>query len=129
MSLFVGNPPMVVIALMAFFVLVTIPFRAVMAWTYNRTGSLFFVGFLHAASNGTGGGSGFGDGFLPRLYPGEDFVGVMHNIAFALIGIALIAATRGWLGLPTRRAAGPGQHADSASDQPLRRGSPPRRRR
>ncbi len=101
--LVIGLPPVMAVGFMVFALLVMIPFRAVMAWTYNHTGSLFFVGFVHAASNATAGGSGFGDGFLPRLYPDEPFVGIVHNVAFAVFGIALLVATRGRLGLSRRR--------------------------
>ncbi len=103
--LVVGSPVGLAVALMLFLVLVNIPIRALMGWTYNRTGSLFIVGFLHAAGNGVGGGSGFGDGFLARLYPGEDFVSLMHLLAFALIGLVVIGGTRAALGRSRRDAA------------------------
>src|SRR5207253_1443967 len=48
--LFVGQSMGFVIPV-AFFVL-TIPFRALMAWIYNRTDSLFVVGLVHAAGDG-----------------------------------------------------------------------------
>ena len=60
------NGPAVFIILPIFF-LVAIPFRALIAWVYNRTGSLFLVGLLHAVSDGTGTG-GFDSGLLPRLF-------------------------------------------------------------
>lgn len=83
-----------------------IPFRALTAWIYNRTGSLFVVGLVHAAGNATAGGSGFGAGFLPRLYPDAGSVGLMHLLAFAVIGIVLMVATRGRLGLTRRTVTG-----------------------
>jgi uncharacterized protein len=85
--------------LLGMLVVLAIPFRAVMAWVANRTGSLFAVGLVHAAGNAVAGGSGFGAGFLPRLYPDAGFVGLLHLLAFAIIGLVLIAATRGRLGL------------------------------
>ena len=102
-SLVFGQPVVLAIALMIFLLVVSIPLRAFLGWTYNRTGSLFLVGFMHAAGNAAAGSSGFADGFLPRLYAGEDFVGVLHLVAFALIGAVVIVATRARLGLPSRR--------------------------
>jgi hypothetical protein len=74
-----------------------------MGWAYNRTGSLFLVGVLHAAGNGVGGGSGFGAGFLPRLYPDQPFVSLMHLLALAVVGLVVIAGTRARLGASRRR--------------------------
>ncbi len=101
--LVVGNSVGLAIAFMVALILINIPLRALMAWTYNSTGSLFIVALLHAAGNGVGGGSGFADGFLPRLYPDEEFVGLMHFPAYVLIAVAVIVATRGRLGLSMRR--------------------------
>ena len=83
-----------------------IPYRAVMAWVYNRTGSLFLVGLLHAAGNGAAVGSGFGDPLLRRLYENQS-VGSLHLLAAVLIGLAVIAATRARLGVRARPAHGP----------------------
>ena len=80
-------------------------FRMFMAWVFNRTGSLFLVGLLHAVSNGmaAGAGFGFGAGFVPTLYPDGGFVAALiHLMTYALIGVALLIATRGRLG---RRSA------------------------
>ncbi len=101
--LVVGNSVVIAVAFMIALILINIPLRALMGWTYNSTGSLFIVALLHAAGNGVGGGSGFGDGLLPRLYPGEEFVGLLHFPAYALIALAVIVATRGRLGLSRRR--------------------------
>jgi membrane protease YdiL (CAAX protease family) len=79
-----------------------IPFRALQGWLYNRTGSLFIVGLLHAVGDATGSG-GFGAGLLPRLYP--DNAGDASFLSIAaqvLIGLAVIAATRARLGVPAR---------------------------
>ena len=88
-----------------------IPFRVMMGWMNNRTGSLFLVGLLHAAGNAAAVGSGFGASFLRQLYPTES-VGSLHMLTAAVLGVALIAATRGRLGLPARPA--PGAQAEVA---------------
>jgi membrane protease YdiL (CAAX protease family) len=88
--------------LLGMLVVLAIPFRAALGFVHNRTGSLFLVGLVHATGNAAAGGSGFGDGLLPRLYPDAGFVGLMHLLAFGVIGLVLIAATRGRLGLPRR---------------------------
>ncbi len=88
--------------LLGMLIVLAVPFRATLGWVHNRTGSLFLVGLVHATGNAAAGGSGFGDGFLPRLYPDAGFVGLMHLLAFGVIGLVLIAATRGRLGLPRR---------------------------
>lgn len=98
-ALLVGNELVLAAVVMAVFALVAIGFRALLAWTYNATGSLFLVGVVHAAGNAMSGGSGFAPGLLPRLYA-NDFVGTMHLLASALIGLTVIAATRGRLALP-----------------------------
>jgi len=85
------------------FVLI-IPFRALMAWIYNRTDSLFLAGLVHAAGDATVGGSLLGVGLLPRLYDGYD-VGLIGVFAQAIIGLVVIAATRARLGMPARPAA------------------------
>jgi hypothetical protein len=80
-------------------IVLMIPFRFLTGWTYNRTGSLFLVGLVHAMGNAVAGGSGFGAGVLPRLYPDQSqLVGLLHLVAFALIGLVVLAATRGRLG-------------------------------
>jgi uncharacterized protein len=87
-------------AMMGLLILVTIPFRFLTGWAYNRTGSLFLIGLVHAMGNAVAGGSGFGAGALPRLYPDQGMlVGLMHLLAFAVIGLVVLAATRGRLGL------------------------------
>ena len=83
-----------------FFVLV-IPFRALMAWIYNRTDSLFVVGLVHAAGDAAVAGTITGVGLLPRLYEGYDvgFFGIAANV---IIGLVVIVATRVRLGMPAR---------------------------
>jgi membrane protease YdiL (CAAX protease family) len=88
-----------------FFVLV-IPFRALMAWIYNRTDSLFLVGLVHAAGDATVAGTITGVGLLPRLYEGYD-VGLFGIAANVIIGLVVIVATRARLGMPARPTARP----------------------
>ena len=105
-SLVAGNPLLLAAAFMLVFALVAIPFRALQGWLYNRTGSLFAVGMVHAAGNATGAGSGFegGSGLLPRLYD-EPLVGSVQTLSSALLGLAVLAATRARLGRPAHPAA------------------------
>jgi membrane protease YdiL (CAAX protease family) len=85
-------------------IVVAIGYRLTMGWIYNGTGSLFLVGLSHAAANGVTGGSGFfGDGFLPRVYD-NDVVATFHLLVMFLVGIAVLAATRGRLGYRTHPA-------------------------
>jgi uncharacterized protein len=102
-ALVVGSPLPTAVALMAFLIVVNIPIRALMGFAYNRTGSLFVVGLLHAAGNGVAAGSGFGAGFLARLYPDQQFVSLMHLLALAVIGLVAIAVTRARLGVSRSR--------------------------
>jgi len=99
--LFVGQSMGFVIPV-AFFVL-TIPVRALLAWIYNRTDSLFVVGLVHAAGDGAIAGTITGVGLLPRLYDGYD-IGLFGIFANAIIGLIVIAVTRARLGLPARPA-------------------------
>jgi membrane protease YdiL (CAAX protease family) len=87
----------------AAFIVIAIPFRALVAWMYHRTGSLFLVGLLHAVGDATTNGS-FAAGFLPRLYDNADGIGFLHMLALALMGVVVIAATRARLGVPARPA-------------------------
>ena len=93
-SLAVGNwIALVLLAVLA------IPFRMVTGWIWNRTGSLLVLGLLHAAGNAVAPGSGFGGGFLRHLYPDDaSTAGMLHLLAFALVGIVVLIATRGRLG-------------------------------
>jgi membrane protease YdiL (CAAX protease family) len=93
-ALVVGSPLPMAVALMVFLIVVNIPIRALMGFAYNRTASLFVVGLLHAAGNGVAAGSGFGAGFLARLYPDQPFASLMHLLALAAIGLVVIAMTR-----------------------------------
>ena len=93
-SLAVGNwIALVLLAVLA------VPFRMLTGWLWNTTGSLLLLGLLHAAGNAAGPGSGFTDGFLRRLYPEQaSTAGLVHLLAFALVGLVVLIATRGRLG-------------------------------
>jgi membrane protease YdiL (CAAX protease family) len=97
--LFVGNGLGALVVMVPAFVVLAVPFRALMAWLYNRTGSLFLIGLVHAVGDATGFG-GFNEGLLPRLYPNNSDVALLSLVAQALVGVAVIAATRARLGLP-----------------------------
>ena len=88
------------------FFVVAVPFRALMAWLYNRTGSLLVVGLVHAAGDAIAGGTLAGIGLLPRLYPDYD-IGLFGIIANVILGLIVIAATRGRLGYSTRASTPP----------------------
>ena len=105
-ALIVENDAVTATVILVAFMVVTIPYRAFAGWVFNRSGgSLLLVGLLHALGNAVGPGSGFAGGYLRVLYPADgDVVGVLHIAAFALVGLAVIAATRGRLGLPGRGA-------------------------
>jgi membrane protease YdiL (CAAX protease family) len=94
LSLAVGN--WIALALLA---VLAIPYRMVTGWVWNRTGSLLVLGLLHAAGNAVASGSGFEGGFLRHLYPDDaSTAGSLHLLAFALVGIVVLVATRGRLG-------------------------------
>ena len=79
-----------------------VPFRFLIGWAYNRTASLFLVGLVHGAGNAVAGGSGFQEGFLARLYPGQQLPGLAHLLAFLVLGLIVVAVTRGRLGAGRR---------------------------
>jgi membrane protease YdiL (CAAX protease family) len=93
-----GANPLQLILVTALFV----PYRALTGWFYNRTGSLLLVGLLHAASNAVATGAGFGTGLLPRIYVQAD-ADELHIFAEAILGLVVIVATRGRLGLRASR--------------------------
>jgi membrane protease YdiL (CAAX protease family) len=93
--------------LLIFFIVTAFGFRALMGWTYNRTDSLFIVGLVHAASNAATGGSGFfAPGLLGTLYESQ-FATVLHLVAGLIVGLGVVAATRGRLGRPQARTTAP----------------------
>jgi membrane protease YdiL (CAAX protease family) len=87
---------LVMVALVA----LAVPFRVVMAWIFNRTGSLFLVGLAHACGNAVVTSTVVGDALVHALY-GRN-LGPVHLFAFALIGVAVAVATRGRLGLDNK---------------------------
>jgi membrane protease YdiL (CAAX protease family) len=98
-SLAVGNPLPVLVLMMIALAVVAIPYRMLTGWMWNRTGSLLLLGFLHAAGNAAGSGSGFDVGLLRKLYPDDLMTaGVLHMLAYAVVGIVVLVATRGRLG-------------------------------
>ncbi len=99
--LVVGNPDGLLV--LGLLVGLAVPFRALLGWLDNRTGSFLLVGLVHAPGNATAGGGGTGPGLVPLLYPGER-LGPVHLVALALLGLVVLAATRGRLGrMPGRR--------------------------
>ncbi len=89
--------------LLAVLAIAAIPYRILTGFVWNRTGSLFLLGLLHAAGNAAATGSGFGTGgALRHLYPGNTVVGSLHLLAFVVIGLIVLAATKGRIG-PIRK--------------------------
>jgi uncharacterized protein len=95
LPLLVDNSAWIVVLALVF--ALSIPFRALVGWLYNRTGSLLLVGLLHAAGDACV-TSGFGDGLLRHLYQGYDITSLYPIAANALLGLAVIAVTRARLG-------------------------------
>lgn len=93
-----------VLATLALLVAVCIPFRALQALVYNRTGSLVPVALVHAAANATAAGSLAGAGLLDRVYPGDGAGGLVFPI-LGVLGLVAIALTRARLGRQTRAAS------------------------
>lgn len=96
----------------------SVPFRMLAGWIYQRTGSLLLVGIAHAAGNAVATGSGLGTGLLAELYPGQTLATMAHLLAFAVIGLVVLAATRGRLG------RGDGATSSPASPAPAPRSAP-----
>jgi uncharacterized protein len=97
-SLTVGNPFPVAILVLVLLAALAVPFRFLIGWAYNRTGSLFLAGLVHGVGDAVASGSGFQEGFLTRLYPGQQLPGLAHLLAFLVIGLIVVALTRGRLG-------------------------------
>lgn len=72
--------------------LVTLPTRALLAWVYNRTGSVAITGLVHASSNAAG------LALVPQLF---DHAGGGGS-ALLILGVLVIAVTRGRLGYQAR---------------------------
>jgi uncharacterized protein len=88
------------LGLLAFIVVLSVPFRALQGWLYNRTRSLVLPGLLHATGNAAALGSLAGLGMIPRLY-GTDGQSVL---IFAGLGMLVIGLTRGRLGGPSKKS-------------------------
>ena len=101
----VENPPLVAALLLVFLAIMATSFRFLTGWLFNRTGSLFLVGLLHAAGNASAAGSGFvTDSLLRHLYPAHGMaVGIFHLLAFFVIGLVVLAVTKGRLGLSSTK--------------------------
>jgi len=101
-ALMVDNPPLIAVLLLVFLAIMATSYRFLTGWLFNRTGSLFLLGLLHAGGNATAAGSGFDtDSLLRHLYPAHaEAVGVFHLLAFFAIGLVVLAVTKGRLGLP-----------------------------
>lgn len=104
-SQLVGDSFIATFSVLVLMIVICVPFRALLAWVYNHTGSLALVGLVHAAANATAAGSILGTGLLERLYPGEGQGGVVIPI-LAVVGLIVLIGTRGRLGLSARRPDG-----------------------
>ncbi|WP_294569976.1 CPBP family intramembrane glutamic endopeptidase [uncultured Arthrobacter sp.] len=102
-ALVAGGSFAATLVLLLVLTLLAIPFRAVTGWLYNRTSSLLLVGLFHAVGNAVAVREWPGDGMLPLLFPGENF-GPVHLLVSAVVGVIVIAATRGRLGEGPRRS-------------------------
>ncbi len=97
-ALVAGNDPATAVVLMAVLVVLAVPFRLLVGWLDNRTGSLFLVGLVHAAGNAAATGSGFGPGVTRALYPDDATATMVHLLVFFVVGLVVLVATRGRLG-------------------------------
>lgn len=122
-SLVAGHSLMAGVVMLVLLAALAVPFRFALGWAYNRTGSLFLVGLLHAAGNATTGGDGFNAGYLRNLYPHDTNVTMAHLIAMFLLGLLVVIATRGRLGHrspghpPEERLEGVGMATHQTADE------------
>lgn len=98
------------------FIVVFIPIRALLAWAYNRTGSIAFVGLVHAASNA----SAFS--LVPELYHRTGDA----SVPFLVIAIAAIALSRGRLQSHNATASTSANCAPTPLTAPTKQPSSPR---
>ena len=99
-----------------------VPFRIAIGWAYNRTGSLFLVGLVHAMGNAATGGDGITEGYLRHLYPGNNNVTMAHLLAMFLLGLLVLIVTRGRLNgagppTPQERSRRPGVTVHETEDE------------
>jgi membrane protease YdiL (CAAX protease family) len=92
-----GNGFVVGAMLMVLLTVLVIPFRMLTGWIFNRTGSIFLVGVVHAVGDAIAVGSGFEAGYLEHLYGNQMLVGLSHTFAIFILGFVVLAATRGRL--------------------------------
>ncbi|QDO89982.1 CPBP family intramembrane metalloprotease [Ornithinimicrobium ciconiae] len=90
-------PGTVLLLLLLLLAVLAVPFRVAIGWAYNRTGSIFLVGLIHAVGNAATGGDGFNAGYLRHLYPANDTVTMAHLLAMFLLGLLVLLMTRGRL--------------------------------
>lgn len=102
-ALVAGRPLVTAALVMLALAVLAVPFRFFTGWLDNRTASLFLVGLAHAVGNAMAGGSGFQPGLLAALYPESGLATSAHLLALAVLGLAVVAATRGRLGGRPRR--------------------------
>ncbi len=96
-ALVAGQGVLAAAVLMVVLTVLAVPFRIAVGWVYNRTGSLFLVGLVHAIGNATTGGDGINAGYLRHLYPGNNNVTMAHLLAMFLLGLLVLLVTRGRL--------------------------------
>jgi hypothetical protein len=113
----------VLLVLLVLLAVLAVPFRFALGWSYNRTGSLFLVGLLHAIGNATTGGDEFNAGYLCNLYPGVTNVTMAHLMAMFLLGLLVVIATRRRLGHrspggpPAEHPEGVGMATDETTEE------------
>lgn len=96
-ALVAGQGVLAAVVLLVVLTALAVPFRIAVGWAYNRTGSLFLAGLVHAAGNATTGGDGVNAGYLRELYPGDSNVTMAHLLAMFLLGLLVLVFTRGRL--------------------------------
>jgi membrane protease YdiL (CAAX protease family) len=122
-ALAAGNGPATAVLLMSLLVVLAVPFRFLVGWVYNRTGSLFLVGLIHAAGNAAATGSGLNPGVTRALYPDDATATMLHLVVFFVIGFVVLVATRGRLAarrpsdaVEETASAGPGPSPEASSE-------------
>jgi membrane protease YdiL (CAAX protease family) len=94
LALVVMQGPVAGALLLVLLTVLVIPFRFLAGWMFERTGSLFAVGLLHAAGNAAAGGSGFGPGWSAHLWHGEMTAGFAHFLAYLVIAVPVFVLNR-----------------------------------
>jgi membrane protease YdiL (CAAX protease family) len=87
----IANPPAQILLNMAILVALAVPFRIVVGWLHNRTGSVLVAAIFHASFN-----VATSSVLFAALVPGQDALTV--TAAVLVVGaVAVVAATRGRL--------------------------------